>query len=203
MKPLMSKKCISLIEKYLNKETVFLEVGSGGSTSYFAPQVKKYCSIEDDEKWSKLVQDEISRLSIDNIDYRYIPPNNLENFQRGGEYWKYDDSKDYIEEIANFGEKFDFILIDGSSRNHCYLKSFKYVKDDGYLMIHDFYNVREKSHLDLIWNFDTLYKYYDEVESIKEIGPERGNDCIVLKKKIGVNYNYRDMKKFDINIPRY
>jgi hypothetical protein len=203
MNPLMSRKCINLLESYLNKDTVFLEVGSGGSTCHFAPKVKKYCSLEDDEKWHKLVQDEISKQSIENIDYRYIPPNNLENFQRGGKYWKYDDYKDYIEEIGNFGEKFDFIFIDGSSRNHCYLKSFRHVKDDGYVMIHDFYNVEKKEHHDLLWNFDILYKYFDEVESIKQIGPERGNDCIILKKKIGVKYNYRDMKIFDTQIPRY
>ena len=45
MNPLMSKGCILTLEKYINKETVFLEVGSGGSTCYFAPQVKKYYMV--------------------------------------------------------------------------------------------------------------------------------------------------------------
>ena len=36
---------------------------------------------------------------------------------------------DYIEEISVLDEEFDFILIDGFARNHCYFKCFNYIKD--------------------------------------------------------------------------
>ena len=203
MNPLMSHGCILTLEKYINKETVFLEIGSGGSTCYFAPQVKKYYSLENNIEWYNLVKKELDLQAISNVDYRFIPPTDTSYLTKGGEWWNYEVFGDYIEEISNLDEEFDFILIDGFARNHCYLKCFNYIKDDGHIMIHDFYNLREESHLDLLWNFDLMFKYYDEVESRKQIGPERGNDCIVLKKKSGVEYDPKDMEKFDVKIPRY
>ena len=51
MQPWMSKEEIKLIEKYLNKNQVVLEWGSGGSTAHFSKFVKEWYSIEHDKDW--------------------------------------------------------------------------------------------------------------------------------------------------------
>jgi len=201
MKPLMSKKCISLFENYINKNTIMLEIGSGGSTCYFCHKVKKLYSIESNKVWFDKVKEYLVSKNIKNVEYKFIK-SNLEDKNIGGRYWTYEMYKDYVDEINNFDFKFDIIFIDGMARPHCYLKAFNQVKDDGYVIIHDYYN---NSNIDKEWNTSLLFKYYSEVESIKEYGHgvERGNDVIILKKKTNVVYEKSDMKKLDLIIPRY
>ena len=197
----MSIKCISLLEKYLGKDKIFLEIGSGGSTCFFHKKVKKMYSIESDETWYNNVKNYLDKNQINNVEYKLIK-SNLEDKNIGGRYWTYEMYKDYLDEINKYNFKFDIILIDGMARPHCYLKAFNQVSKSGYVIIHDFYN---NSNLSKEWNLDLLFKYYEEVESIKECygkGVERGNDVIVLKKK-NVEYDKNDMSKLDATIPRY
>ncbi len=49
--PWMNQKEVELIEKYLNKDTIMLEWGSGGSTLYFSKKVKTLYSIEHDKTY--------------------------------------------------------------------------------------------------------------------------------------------------------
>ena len=204
MKPLMSKKCISLFESYLTKDKILLEIGSGGSTCYFHDKVKKMYSIESDESWYNDVKKYLDSNNITNVEYKLVK-SNYQDKKQGGKYWTYEMYKNYVDEINNFDFKFDIIFIDGMARPHCYLKAFNQVKDDGYVIIHDFYN---NSNLDKEWNLSLLFKYYEEVDSIKECwgrhkNVERGNDVIILKKKQNVDYDENDMKKLDEIIPRY
>ena len=164
--------------------------------------MKRYCSLENNIEWYNKVRVELDKHKFTNVDYRFVPPNDPSTLQKGGEWWTYKSCCDYIEEISNFNTTFDFILVDGFARNHCYLKSFNYLNKDGVLMIHDFYNLRKQDHLNLLWNFDILFKYYDVIMSSKTLKP-RGNDFILLKKKLAVDYDPSDMDKFDTTIPRY
>ena len=203
MQPLMSKKCISLFEKYINNDTIMLEIGSGGSTTYFCNKVKKLYSIESNIEWYNKVKEYLMNNNIKNVDYKFIPPTG-EDKHLGGKYWTYEMYKDYVDEINNYNFKFDIIFIDGMARMHCYLKAFNQIKDDGYVIIHDLYN---NSNLEKEWNTELLFKYYTEVESIKECwgkhpNTERGNDVIILQKN-NVYYDKNDMKKLDLVIPRY
>jgi predicted O-methyltransferase YrrM len=203
MKPLMSKKCISLFEIYLTRDKILLEIGSGGSTCYFYDKVKKMYSIESNETWYNDVKKYLDSNNITNVEYKLIK-SNYEDKNLGGRYWTYEMYKNYVDEINNFDFKFDIIFIDGMARPHCYLKSFNQIKDDGFVIIHDFYN---NSNIDKEWNISLLFKYYEEVDSIKKCrgkhkGVERGNDVIILKKK-NIEYDENDMNKLDEIIPRY
>lgn len=202
MNALMSKKCIKLIETYLNKHVNMLEIGSGGSTCLFAKQVNKLYSIESDECWYNAVTKEIEKQNIINIDYRLVK-SNMKDENKGGIYWTYNMYKDYVDEINKFETKFDIIFIDGMARQHCYVKAFNQLKDDGYVIIHDYYSVGNI--LDKHWHTDILKEYYEEVESIREYGKkiERGNDVIILKKRKKIIDNVETLlKKMDATIPR-
>jgi len=204
MQPLMSKKCISLFEKYINNDMIMLEIGSGGSTTYFCNKVKKLYSIESNNEWYNKVNEYLFNNNIKNVDYKLIP-STLEDKKLGGTYWTYEMYKNYIDEINNYDFKFDIIFIDGMARMHCYLKAFNKIKDNGYVIIHDFWSADKN--VSKIWNTDLLFKYYTEVESIKEYwgkhpNTERGNDVIILKKKQNVEYDETDMIKLDTIIPR-
>lgn len=199
----MSKKCISLIDNYLNKDTIMLEIGSGGSTSFFSSKVKKLYSLESEKKWYDKVSLYLKTKNINNVDYRLIP-SNLQDKNIGGRYWTYNMYKDYIDQINKYDIKFDIIFIDGMARAHCYLKSFNQLKENGYVIIHDFYN---NSNVEKEWMTDILFKYYTEVDSIKETfnrhrNVERGNDVIILKKN-NTEYDEMDLLKLDQIIPRY
>ena len=51
MQPWMSKEEINLIEKYLKKDHITLEWGSGGSTAHFSKLVKEWNAIEHNKEW--------------------------------------------------------------------------------------------------------------------------------------------------------
>tara|TARA_Y100000034_G_C6905227_1_gene419803 strand:- start:2074 stop:2700 length:627 start_codon:yes stop_codon:yes gene_type:complete len=85
------------IKKYLKPEHTVLEWGSGESTKYFPQFVKKWISIEHDEKWCCNTTNELAKkygsweeyntgcgknYIIENIVYKFIPPEvSNEHFQ--------------------------------------------------------------------------------------------------------------------------
>jgi hypothetical protein len=195
MKPLMTSKCISLLEKYMSSQSIMLEVGSGGSTCYFCNKVNKIYSIETDKEWYNKVKHYLDKNNIVNVDYKLIE-SDLPDSNRSERhtYWTYKMYKTMLDEIENHNQKFDIVLVDGRARRHVYAKSFNVLKDDGVLFIHDFYS-RPNRKSD--YAVDILFKYYDEIESIKEYRGFRGNDVIALRKKIGVQFSTEDFKKLD------
>lgn len=200
MQSLMSKKCYTTIIKYLKKEDIMLEIGSGGSTCNFCNHVKKLYSIESEKDWYYAVQNELKLNKINNVELKLVE-SNIRDEQKGGHYWTYAMYKDYVNEIENFNTNFDVIFIDGMARQHCYLKSFLYLRETGYLIIHDFYNVKN---INKMWNINILFKYFTEVESIKEVkkGNDRGNDVLILRKN-NIEYDENDMELLDLRIPRF
>ena len=214
-KPLQSKKCMDLINTFLNKDKILLEVGSGYSTIDFSYKVKEICSIEHNEFWYNNIIDLIKKYNIKNINYVLVHPNMEVMAKRsvkynlplglgggGGKYWEYVMYSNYIKQISKFNTNFDVCFIDGQARMHCYLYVYNYLNNDGIVIIHDFYNTPA---LDKTWNLKILFKYYDKIESIEEIcnGDNRGNDVIILKKKNNIEFDINDMYLLDKNIPRY
>ena len=150
-KPLQSKKCMNLINTYLNKDQILLEVGSGYSTIDFSYKVKKICSIEHNESWYNNIDDLIKKYNIKNINYVLVHPNMDVIAKRtvkynlplglgggGGKYWEYAMYSNYIEQISKFNTNFDVCFIDGQARMHCYLYVYNYLNNDGIVIIHDF-----------------------------------------------------------------
>lgn len=56
----MSNEEIDMVEKYLDKDFIMLEYGSGGSTLHFSRYVKEYYSIEHDFFWFNKIKSEIT-----------------------------------------------------------------------------------------------------------------------------------------------
>lgn len=210
LKPLISDKCLKKILTYINKNSIMLEIGSGGSTILFTENCKKLYSIESSKSWYNKVNDYIVKNNIKNIEYFCVWPNDptVREKHTPGISRTYKQYKDYVDKIDTFdNESFDIIFIDGVARPHCYLKSYNKIKNDGYVIIHDFYNGDWNNpnwSLDKEWNYSILFKYYEEVDKIEEFrGTPRGNDVIILKKKLNIEYDENDMKEIDKNIPRW
>jgi len=171
-KPLMTEAEIKCIESYLKPEHIVFEYGSGGSTLYFPKFVSKYCTVEHQIHWYRLIRRKIvkSEHLKNKVDMRYIPQN---------EYFDYSIKKPdrqwfetYIESIGDFGiEKFDIILIDGENRTRgfCAEEVLKYIDKNSIVFIHDYYNRDNLHHVE---------DYYDVIEKLEE-----GTTLVVLKKK--------------------
>ena len=124
-----------LVTKHFSPEKTMLEWGSGGSTIEFAPQLKRYYSIEHQKDWYKNVQEKLIKENYNNVDYLYVPQNEPLNID--GRQSEYTQFKDYIDIVDNFNVKFDIVLIDGRARRLCAKKIIPYLKPDAIVIIHD------------------------------------------------------------------
>lgn len=166
MTPWMHISEIQLIEKYLSPDTIMLEWGSGGSTLYFSSLVKKYYSIEHDQKWfNKLVQKNIP----DNT-YMYIVPPDIEVPPPESTHEAY---RGYIEKAGTFKTKFDAVLIDGRARLACAIYIKKHLHQNSFVFIHDFWKKRRT-------RYRPVFDHYKEIESITDTL----QTIIVLKPKL-------------------
>lgn len=157
----MKNKEIQTIRKYLDRDDIMLEWGSGGSTWYFPLFVKEYHSIEHQEKWYKKVSNNILHNTTLYLQEANKKTNRCKN---RSEY------KDYIEKVHDLNiKKFDKVLIDGRGRKYCAKEVLPYLQDDSLVFIHDFWN-RKRYH--------SVLKYYDVVEKITS-----GKQLAVLRKK--------------------
>ena len=169
----------NLIEKELSPETIMVEWGSGGSTLYFSTFVKQLCSFEHNPKWYQDIKDNIENQGVHNVEYHYAPSDHWFTKPPGHRQEGYRGTPiKYFETYVNAIERyergtFDVALIDGRCRMYCAVKLLPYLKDNGFLYIHDFWNRRQ---------YHEVFKFYDEVESKK-----RKDGCpqtiIKLKKK--------------------
>lgn len=131
--PWITRDAINFLEKFLNKEMIIAEFGSGSSTKWFSERVKKIISIENEREWYYKILEEIKDS---NVDYRLI------------EYNEYDENSKnkYINALSEFSDEyFDFILIDGRLRNKSLIASYKKVKKNGIIMLDNaerYYNAK-------------------------------------------------------------
>jgi len=160
----MTREDVSVIHKYLDKDDVMLEWGSGGSTLYFSKYVNEYYSIEHDEKWYNKIKSQVE----DNTHIYLCKPNHPRTVP--AQRYQFEDYINYIEKI---GVKFDKILIDDRARFFCTEKAVDYLKPNGVLFFHDW--IRE-------WYHSTLI-YYELVEKTRPSTDNSGS-LAVLKKRI-------------------
>lgn len=130
------KEWTSIIDNGPRPFDVF-EWGSGGSTIWFGQKrIGKVYSVEHNLKWYDTVKAEKIKLGLDNVFAFYIPsvpdpgcmhspsvPNT--NFYG------------YTNLIRDFNTFYDFIVIDGRARVMCFQAACGYVKDGGYIVLHD------------------------------------------------------------------
>ena len=161
--PLMHKYEYEFISKYLSKDDIFLEWGSGNSTIYFSDLVKEIISIEHDKDWIQTIQNAITAFDIKNIKSHYIPSHSPEPIP-----CRYEQFKDYIEYPKKNNIKFNKVLIDGRARKYCAKSIYEMIDENVIVMIHDFNSP----------DYQKVTKYYDIIEQLTE-----GQGIVALKKK--------------------
>ena len=152
MPPWMSKEEMAFIESYINKDSIMLEYGCGGSTLHFPDYVKKYCSIESDGQWyqkvSEQAREDVAMILIppkaaEGVIFeaekqeKFSPDYNWDNLDKSIFYKIFED---YIEAHQAFGvQKFDAILIDGRARQHVAKSIYDFIDENTVVFIHDFF----------------------------------------------------------------
>lgn len=162
-RPLMFKEEYKLIEKYLNKDDVFLEWGSGHSTIYYCDMVKEIISIEHDIDWINNINTVIDTYNIKNVTIHHVLANSPNPIP-----CRYEQFKDYIEYVKNNNFKFNKVLIDGRARKYCAKSIYDIIDENVLVFIHDFNRP----------DYQKTLKYYDIVEQVTS-----GQGLAVLKKK--------------------
>lgn len=161
-KPWMSDIEIETISKYLKKDDIMLEWGSGGSTNYFPQFVKEYYSIEHDPTWygeiSKEIPSNVVSFNLIPVDHSLTDPTQKYQIQN---YINYVDKLDV--------KKFDKVLIDGRGRGWCAEKIVPYLKEDSIVFIHDYWQ-RPRYHI--------VERWFDVIDYVKD-----GQSLVVLKLK--------------------
>jgi hypothetical protein len=119
-----------------------LEWGTGYSTIYFTkflPKNTQWISIEHEKSWATKIKflSFPQRLFMNHskIEVFHIPSNKFPWSDEHGD-GTYSDLKDYVDFPEKFAP-FDFILIDGRARKDCLLKSYKLLKKNGIVILHD------------------------------------------------------------------
>lgn len=140
----MDDKEISKIVSYLKPEYKMFEWGCGGSTIYFSKYVTFYRSIEHDRKWFE----KITQLIESNTE--------LYHYENKNKYYE------YVNSISQYNDIYDVILIDGRSRVDCAVRAKSYLKHDGILFVHDYFN-RQYYH-----QIEKEYTLIDEVKNTEQ-----------------------------------
>jgi hypothetical protein len=104
--------------EYLNQldfsdKTVY-EYGCGSSTLFWSERAKKVCSVEHNIEWFKAVQ---QKLSVNNI--LHLAEN----------------KDDYIDDINQFTDMFDVIIVDGAYRFECAQAAIPRLKCGGMIVL--------------------------------------------------------------------
>lgn len=161
--PLMWPHEYKFIEKFLNKNDVLLEWGSGNSTLYWSGLVKKIISIEHDKNWINHIEIAKTAYGIKNIKIHHVAAHTSDPIP-----CRYEQFKDYVEYPKKNKLNFTKVLIDGRARKYCAKSIYDIIDDNVIVFIHDFNRP----------DYQKTLKYYDIIEVLEE-----GQGIVALKKK--------------------
>jgi len=133
--PWMTYGFIDFITKKLQPHHIIFEFGSGASTLFFAPKVKKIIALESNKKWHEILQTKLAEIGVKNVELTL-----MEDALKNIEYENY---------AKNSNIKFDFIIIDSLKRFDCAKNSIDALKPDGMLILDD----SERSNYKKIFDF--------------------------------------------------
>lgn len=123
--PWLTQEAIKIIDKHLSKNHLMLEMGSGYSTIWFAKRCKQITSVENIQDWHKIIDDEISKQGLTNVNYVFAKENE-----------KSPSDSDYVKVMDGFGsESLDVVLVDGWHRVECASLSLEKLKSGGLLIV--------------------------------------------------------------------
>jgi hypothetical protein len=111
--PMMQLEELNLLEKYLDKEKVICEYGSGGSTNWLSERTKFVYSIEHNKEWYDKTKSSLSNR--ENVEIFYVPSFNWDPSTEGN----IDSFENYINMPGTLNIDFSFFLVDGRARVDC------------------------------------------------------------------------------------
>jgi GT2 family glycosyltransferase len=184
MQPWMSNEEISLIEKYLKKNHIALEWGSGGSTVHFSKLVKEWNSIEHNKEWYL----KVSKNKPKNVNLHYVGSDYKMNKRHGvSSKWPMNENfRVYANYPSKLNKKFDIVLVDGRARKWCALQIIPYLKKDSVVFIHDFWMRADR-------NYHDVFEYFDVIDKVTT-----GQSLVVLRLKKHISplqFHTMEMKK--------
>ena len=123
---------IDYLKKFVNKNKIVLEYGSGASSVWFSKRCKKLISIEHDESFYLKLK-KIKKKN--NLKFKYFltrPQSKIDQYK--SKRIKNYSFKNYIFKPNTLGIKFDIIFIDGRSRIECFKNSLNLLKKKGLIV---------------------------------------------------------------------
>ena len=142
MIPWINFDSYSWLMKNIKKTMTIFEFGSGGSTLFFAKNMRKLVSVEHDAKWFGAVSKKINDFGLTNCDYKLVEPkklgrkaNSQNSLYISNDYEGYH-FLDYVKTIEKYeNQSFDVVFIDGQVRNACIQHSIPKVRKGGILIL--------------------------------------------------------------------
>ena len=171
--PCVTESKNEVVKKYLEKDAVMLEWGSGYSTLDFAKNVKHVYTIEHDAYWYSLVKILTGVLQIENVSVLGIPPEAPDG-DHEEKFTTYINAPEIIKQRDRC-EKFDVVLIDGRARDSCLENVISYLHDESIVMIDDF----NRDHpAGIKKRYESILDAYEVVEK-----SESDSGLMVVRKK--------------------
>ena len=118
--PWMTYLAIEFLQKNINQNHEIFEFGCGASTLFFSPRVKLLVGLETRRGWLEFTQGKLTK-------------NNTKlNLMEDGLV-----NENYEKFATNYGQKFDFIIIDSLKRFQCAINSIHALKPGGAIILDD------------------------------------------------------------------
>ena len=138
--PWLSPTSILFFKKYLEKDMVGAEFGSGSSTLFFAPRISKLYSVEHNEEWYNLINEKLKGLNCSNVDYRFVVQNDKSDFVDDvfdlEEKRDIEIRRDYVNYFRALNDiqdhSLDFAIVDGRARTECCHEILPKIKKGGF-----------------------------------------------------------------------
>lgn len=115
--PWLTYSFLDFLEGRLHKDLTLYEYGAGNSTLFFAKQVAAVRSIEHNEEWYRIIQNNLPT----NVNISYIPLGD------GA----------YQNAIRTEEQSFDVVLVDGRERVACIKNAVNKLKENGVIILDD------------------------------------------------------------------
>lgn len=145
--PWLTPASIIFFKKYFTKEMIGAEFGSGFSTLFIAPRVRKLVSVEHNKEWHQIVVDKLEKDNVENIDYHFVNQEKESDAYSSPQFYSdfgiseknYEYRKDYVNYFSILNsypdEHFDFIIVDGRARPECVFSSYSKLKVGGLMIL--------------------------------------------------------------------
>lgn len=168
--PWLSPTSILFFKKYLEKDMVGAEFGSGSSTLFFAPRISKLYSVEHNEEWYHLINEKLTGINCSNVDYRFVVQNDKSDFVDDvfdlEEKRDFEIRRDYVNYFRALNDiqdhSLDFAIVDGRARTECCHEILPKIKKGGILILDN----SERKRYELVFEQLKNYEMYETTNGL-------------------------------------